>query len=504
MTSLRKSASAGDYRGMQYQMDGALDPRPKRGPDVKIIIQSLKLLPLMEQPNRAVACNPAKMFKSSIQHANDSGSMDTSLEYKPFPTASTVANQRKVAFMDELRVILKENQNVQTKKPNGNGTTPSKLAFANRKNLPKISETNQSTPTICEKYIDVLPLLPMDKKMPASSTPYRPKADSELNNNCTRELNLMTPKTDVRLADADDEPLPSLGDFNRTLVKCFSLTRASCRRMASFRKALRKQECNSEILSPNESPTFQRRSLFTSSLRTNRTSIVSTDEESPLRRQKNIKLKNSKLLNFFRSTKEPSPVKRESDLTQTCNNLSRLLEKSNQSFDDLGCVPLLTKDNIEVHANSYEDGDKTIGWGDKFEFSFICEPSTSDCGEDIAEMDYFPSTNCRKKLPIIPFVKVSPPSIESNKDDIQLRCNDLNVNASPFRRSVSDPALIRLATNNFNVDPIHTADTNAPTHYLNHNNSNANTVSALNKNYTLSSQLPSVGFIFGRKLFNFQ
>lgn len=470
MTSLQKSASTGncDYRqlGMQYQMDGTFDPRPKRGPDVKIIIQSLKLMPIKEHGEkvpRAIACNPAKMFKSSIQHANDSGSMDTSLEYKPLfshENKSRLSQRRNMPFVDELREKLKENKN---SKPNGIGNkvdgngTPSKLPFMNRKNLPETpASTNNSlktdikTPKFCEKYFDLLPLA--GKKMPASSTPFRPKQDSHVNynhDNCDKELNQLTPAADVK-----------------PLVKCFSLTRASCRRMASFRRTAQKPDSVSDILEPN-SPKFERRSLFTASFngRSNRSSIVSTNEISPLQRQKNIRTKNSKILNFFRSSKtitETTPSScHESDLTQTCNNLSRLLEKSGSNVDDLGCTPLLTVDNVDFHTNNSDeinDCDKTIGWDDKFEFSYICEPSTSDIDED-DELSYFPSTNCRKKLPFIPFIKVTAPSIEL--------CDNIkkyHINSSPFRRSASDPALIRLATNynRHNVEAIDASHTNKP------------------------------------------
>lgn len=512
MTSLRKSASTSecDARklGMHYRMDGILDPQPKRGPDVKIIIQSLKLKPVMEHNadvSRAIACNPTKMFKSSIQHANDSGSMDTSLEYKSLSTPENKCqslNRRKLPCVDELREILKENKNLKSTKAeqkNDSNETPSKLPFMNRKNLPEFStdskksiRTDIKTPTICEKHIDLMPLL--DKKMPASSTPFRPKQGDEMNNNCTMELNLMTPSADVQFID-----VPHGGDFNKTLVKCFSLTRASCRRMASFRKSARKQDCKSEILHPS-SPKFERRTLFTSSFNANpnRSSIISTTETSPLHRQKNIKIKHSKILNFFRSSKvnasadnDHASTQHESDLTQTCNNLSRLLEKSNEKFDELGCTPLLTTDNVVLHTSQMEsnsdDCDKAIGWDEKFEFSFICEPSSSDIDElddeDENGLQYFPSTNCRKKLPFIPFVKVSPPSIELSDDEDQLyrnqHPNSCNINSSPFRRSTSDPALLRLATiyNKHSVDSENAFDTNISCF----NCAIANTVSAIHK-----------------------
>lgn len=486
MTSLQKSATDFDCKKirMQYQMDGTLDPRPKRGLDVKIIIQSLKMDPVPVQAtsvSRVIACNPAKMFKSMIQHANDSGSMDTSLEYKPLSTVKKKSelNHQKIPYVDELRQILKENKNTQLNKVNAIGT-PSKLPFANKKNLPetpvdlKIKPKNnpKSMPKICEKFIDTIKL---SKKMPASSTPYRSKQDNETNNNCKGEINLMTPSADVRFIDSDNETTD--GDFNRTLVKCYSMTRASCRQMSSFRKSFRKPDCKLDNFI-STSPKFERRSLFTSSFNgtTNRSSIVSTNEVSPLRRQRNIKMKNSKLMNFFRSSKvnhEDYQTMQPTNLTQTCNNLSQMLAKSDQNFDELGCVPLLTKDNIDYYTGNEDklnDGDKTMDWGDKFEFSFICEPSTSDIGEEDG-LDLFPMTEIEADPTNIPFLRNDPTSIDICEMHHPKKENKINchINSSPFRRSISDPALIRLATiyNKSTFCLNHESDFNDPLDFYN-------------------------------------
>lgn len=462
MTSLQKSASATNCRyAMQYQLNGTLDSRPKRGPDVKFIIQSLKTHPGSEQGtnvSRPIACNPAKMFKSVIQHANDSGSMDTSLEYKPLSKIETIvepSHRRKMPFVNELREILKENKNLRISnfdEKTAGIETPSKFPFANRKNLPnedhkKAKNHVKSVPKMCERFIDTIK---MNKKMPTSSTPYRGMKCDESNNNCEEEINLMTPAAGGRFIDSDVDKID--GDFNRTLVKCFSLTRASCRRMASLRKNMRKPDSQPDILGPS-SPKFERRSLFTASFNgtSNRSSIVSTNEVSPLRRQKNIKVKSSKILNFFRSSKsstdDPS-LRHESDLTQTCNNLTQLLVKSDEHFDELGCVPLLTRGNVDLysdHADDLNDSDSTIGGDNKFEFSYICEPSTSDIDEE-DELEFYPTTKSDNRFTNVPFLRVSPPSIEQCGIQCVRKVNTGNNNSSPFRRSVSDPALIRLAT----------------------------------------------------------
>lgn len=437
MASLQKSLSTSSCDSLKsdMQMDGTLDPRPKRGPDIKIIIQSLKLAPILEQPKiecRAVACNPFKMFKSSIQYANDSGSMDSSFEHKEIYTEqikSKVPQRRKMPCVEEFRQVLQENEQIIRKDKSERNETPSKLPFSNRKNLPTTPTvsndsfgTDIKTPKFCEKLFD---LLPLSKKMPASSTPFRPKPNNEMNNNCEKELNQMIPSVDVK-----------------AMIKSYSLTRVACRQMA----ASRKRECVSSDLSPN-SPIFKRGHLFSSSFhgRSNESPIISSTESSPVLPRKNTV--NSRIAQFLGITK----VNTESDLTQTCNNLSRMLEQSGQTADDLGCTPLLTTDNVDVHTKMNDetnDCDETIIGGNKFEFSFICEPSTSDTDEDI-ELEYFPSTDCRKKLPFIPFSKGSMPPTKL--------CD--NFNSSPFRRTISDPALIRLATNNNNPSNCATENT---------------------------------------------
>lgn len=438
---------------MQYQINSnnnsnMIDTRPKTGPEVKVIIQSLKLqAPIVP---RAIACNPAKMFKSSIQRANDSGSLDTGLEFKSLPSRV----KKNAIYVNELREILKESQNCKIQNENEQNkpivnVTPSKLPFTNRKNLPEPQPNCKVRPQklICEKY--TLTKVHCEK-IPASSTPYRPKTEFKCDNDSIfKKPNSMSPPSSSELdIDTFDDDFDQSRD--RTLVKCFSLTRSSCRRMASFRNSLRKSDSKYVISAPN-SPKFERRSLFTSSLKAkvDRSSIVSTSEVSPLQRQKNIKIKsNSKFLSFFRSNKTTTKPG-ESDLTETCSNLSDLLAKSEEN-DGLGCVPLLTKDNVDLfdHETSVasDDCDKTLGWGENFEFSFLCEPSTSDIEDD----DDFIQPIDSGFENDFPFVRVHPPSEEfvCNSKPRRERHFMENLNSSPFRRSISDPALIRLANKN--------------------------------------------------------
>lgn len=417
MASLKRSVTISERETknlkMQHHLDGTLDPCPKRGPDVKCLIQTLQLGPMTgtSDGEPRSACNPFKMFKSSIQYANDSGSMDSSFEHKEIYTKQIKGKslpRRRIPYIEEMREKLNKNENfnqsVKANKCNGN-ETPTKIPLLNRKNLPE-TPTNVSMKSEMKMstfYEELFDLLPMSnsKKMPASSTPYKPKQDNETNNNCENEKNQMKSTTNVQ-----------------QLIKCYSLTRASSRRMAESQKLNRGLHDTSSNVSA-----FKRATPFSMSFKEN--TKRSTVKDSPIVLPQII------------------VTKHESDLTQTCSNLSRLLEKSDQNVDDLGCTPLLTVNNVNLHSNICDenDCDETICGDDKFEFSFICEPPTSETeSDDEQQFGYFPSTGCRKKLPFIPFIKGSTTP--------KKLCN--NLNSSPFRRTASDPALLLLATNHDN------------------------------------------------------
>lgn len=433
MTPFQKSVTVSDFNHKKHG--------PKRGPDVKLIIQSFKMEPVTNEVmcgSRIITCSTAKMFKSTIKHANDSGSMDTSLEYKPLSTKrNDSVSCRKVTYVEELREILNDNSDINLNRANANRTPP-KLPFANRTNLQetptvlKMKPKNNPVPTICEKFIDTIKL---NRNLPLSSTPYRPKQCKEtINYNTKSNTNLIS---SVQSIDSDTDD-----DFNKTLVKCYSMTRASCCRISSFKKSFLKPDCNSNSFVPTSS-NFERRSQFTSSLNgtEHRSSIVSTNETSPLQRQRNIKLKNPKMLNFFRSSKansDNSELTHRTNLAGTCSNLSQMLAKCDH-FDALGCEPLLTKENINYftrNENELSDCSEPIDWDNNFEFSFTCEPSTSDIGEE-NEFEFLPIIETQHKSSIV---------ICAADKSKKTKQSNYNINSSPFRRSVSDPALITLAT----------------------------------------------------------
>lgn len=409
---------------MNFQTSESVGLRPKTGPNVKAILQSIKTSPYDEN-TRTIACNPAKMFKSLIQRANDSGSMDSSFEHKTLPRPA-LKQAKNSNYVNELRQVLKENKNVESASGKKSVTdeinvTPSKLPFTNRKN---ISGNHIIVPKslICEKHSKT-PLI-LERKMPNSSTPYRSKAGST----SFADMLAMTPPNskfiDFELESPDSS---SDTDLDRTLVKCFSLTKSSCRRLASFRK-----RDKNEMTSPQ----FKRRTTLSSSFAAN----GSVNETSPIQRQQR---KNSKLRDSFRAIIKPREMHderhTENDLTQTCTNLAQFIER----FDDTESE-LLSEHNIDLHNNESGfnvDLERTINEADgKVEFSFICEPSSSDIEDDLNVP--YPNVMKCDIVRDMPSIESIAPSIESSHSSILLT-NILN--SSPFRRSISDPSLVRLA-----------------------------------------------------------
>lgn len=252
---------------------------------------------------------------------------------------------------------------------------------------------------------------------------------------------------------------------NRSLVKCFSLTRSSCRHLASTLKSIRNSTNSQSVMSAPNSPKFERHSIFLSSFNNRRTSRsfsknvefkgnesdASGSETSPLKLEKS---KSSKFLNFFKnrilsSTKicdEPvSPNKIVRNPTFDELNI-KLSEDNVEPDDELGCFPLLIKENIDHHNTKYLDDenisiDPTLTWGDQFEFSYICEPSTSDAEVEDLNKNCF-NANVSKTPELI----LTPPSPTHSNVNVYMygslqRPPKTHEITAEIRRSISDPSI---------------------------------------------------------------
>ena len=115
-------------------------------------------------------------------------------------------------------------------------------------------------------------------------------------------------------------------------------------------------------------------------------------------------LKKSNFLNIFSSTKK---LKRKQSPGKKRHNRRSSSCKKKHS---------LTKENLQKYLNDDENDDKeNIKWGDNFDYSFICEPASSDVDENENSPNYISyntsldSSIEMMKSPLIPSFKIDPP-----------------------------------------------------------------------------------------------
>lgn len=464
-TSLRKSSSTTACQMPMTNSNCVPSQQFRRqNSEIRVVFKTLSPTAL---PNK---------FYSTIKNANDSGALDTSFEMKPlvsFPQNNVQIKQHpscnKCKTWSEKRFLSlrkspcecvkslsKADENsVISSRDGSEPVKPKQSAFRipfsdflinspifRRKVLHGSSTENVKTKSKCETpladkksklhyiYKDEI----FDNKFPTCSTPITTKKVTHNPN--TSLLNLQTPPPDARFIDSDydsesDDKFKSDG-----LAKCFSLSRSSCRSLTATIASLTRTP-----VSAPSSPSPRRYLAGSTPFDASKQST----EVSPLKRQRNIKL--SKNIDIKDYLKAKTAVIRKIDETTT--------PTLNDSSDNLGCRPLLTKENLEVHLSMENkddfDPDLTLNWGDNFEFSFICEPSMSD--DEEADTDATPNNSLLE----IPAVKISPPHAnfgEFNDSDesgdvqrssiIRSRVQGgvTNVLLSPFRRSISDPSFL--------------------------------------------------------------
>lgn len=266
-------------------------------------------------------------------------------------------------------------------------------------------------------------------------------------------------------------------DDNGTLKKCFSLTRNSCRQIASTIKAIRHSNSSQSVMSAPNSPKFERHSIFLSSFNSRRSSRsiqnyienrgdgLTTTQESNLYQKDQTKSlkssKNSKFLNFFKIPTLSASKARGNKRPLGSPSKSPMEEHT----DDLGCFPLLIQENVDTHNVKYFDeeefdGDKTLDWGDRFEFSYICEPSTSD-GEAEDPRRYESKMDLMKTpgLVVTPPSPIDPDEIDGVAETLRRQTKNKRI-LSAIRRSISDSSIFKLMHEQDIVDDPNASFTN--------------------------------------------
>lgn len=306
-------------------------------------------------------------FAALIKNANDSETFNTSLENKT------------ICAKIELKNVHRSDVSVDASA----GTNSDIINLLKNVNVISdnayISGEDHSVETI-----------PMDtsndsytnlKSSVTSSTPV--KLTSESSPSETYQLNLHTPPEDASFIDSDHEPVQQLADVSNNETLKYTHDNGTTPKEFTFKKPI----------------------------------------QSTLRRHKKL-LKEPKVLKFFTNRRrkksrlqyEQRSSKYDSDSSRSTSPLSR--------YHELGCTPLLVTENIQRLYDNAE-------WGDDFDFSFICEPSTSDLENDDENVDSLNTSTYHFEPPCVPTFRITAP--------VDLSQNLKEASVHVLRRSLSIP-----------------------------------------------------------------
>jgi hypothetical protein len=421
--------------------------------DVKFIIKSIIPSTLMtstavvinkQQPN-ATGLNQS--FKTVLKTANDS-SFDNVMESKSIMGRSSVtssddsvrsnsicdsANLRKVSkdsgftqftpSEDEYKVMTSENESGNNNAELADTDDRSKCSFYSSTPLKPINdETNPN------KFVE---------QSPIQVQPYR--------------LNLLTPPQDASFIDSDFE---SMEQDQYSCLVASKQTPSRCRSARTTVLPPRKKFSDSVLhrfAHKMEEPTKPGlpKSASTSFLKDSYSFLEETLKRTPLTIRKTFQKqsdKHAKVMNFFSSKKKDQKPKNE-----TSDMRCRKALMSDCSSGSSRCpspMPLLTKENVQAFEScAYE-------WGENFDYSFVCEPSTSDgeadeempVDEKAAHFTISPDSSYEFQAPLIPVFKIDPPPMACDyARDLIYRHKDAcrfaekTETSQYLRRSASDP-----------------------------------------------------------------
>lgn len=181
--------------------------------------------------------------------------------------------------------------------------------------------------------------------------------------------------------------------------------------------------------------------------------------------------KPSKFMNLFSSTKK---------LKKKQNSLKK--KRSKKSGSGLKRYPL-TKENLKKYLLTEAVDKENVEWGENFDYSFLCEPASSDVDENENSNNYISyntsldSSIEMLKSPLVPHFRIDPPSelsslsrTSSSSSFVNLRrdiyhpaCDYVNHTikcsyaskiaiSTTLRRSISDPMNFTLKKTDFESD----------------------------------------------------
>ncbi|XP_039430667.1 regulator of G-protein signaling loco isoform X4 [Culex pipiens pallens] len=298
-------------------------------------------------------------------------------------------------------------------------------------------------------------------KLP-SSTPIKRSGSEDY------KLNLLTPPADASFIDSDFESMEQ--DQYDTCSSKESL------KLEDTCLCVRKEPKEVEPFNPEElfpEPTHVRETLQTPARVRKTSSTKAFFEEAlktPLALRKRFQKRrsseipkqhsHSNLLQFFSSRKKSTSL----DGVQRPVQAKRSITSDNSSDTSRCASPTLTEENLRRLSNAVRIADlsnRTLVWGENFDYSFECEPSHSDVEEEdepedpddpvatrLVQFNISPDSSFEMQPPIVPTFKIDPPQAINIASEL---AQGLIVE-SCMKRSVSDP--IRLKARSLSCTPL--------------------------------------------------
>lgn len=317
-------------------------------------------------------------FAALIKNANDSETFNASLENKSICSKNDLKN----IHLGDMSAV-DENDGTHSDVINVNNVN------VIGKNTSDISGENEPAGTVPmdisnESYTNL-------EGCVTSSTPVKLIAESDYSE--TYKLNLHTPPDDASFIDSDPEPI----------------RKDECNNPDDNSETLKCNDDNANGITPKD---FFFKKPLQSTIR--RHKKILQEKFFTHRRKKKSRLQYEKRSSEYENIYD-------SDSSRSVSPMSR--------YKELGCKPLLVTENVKRFCDNAE-------WDDNFDFSFVCEPSTSDIENDDECVDAnFNSLNISTynlQAACVPTFRITGP------DDLSRNFKEASVHI--LRRSISNPS----------------------------------------------------------------
>lgn len=367
--------------------------------------------------NRSSFAEIKFVIKSIVPHVfvnkGVDSSFETSLEFKPIllnHNNNKICNKCDLSDYSDVQTKIdfkrQVSNSLETSPVKNDVTKKTKLNFDD--NFDELSfRTNLTTSTPVKLNSLKVPIK-MNQELKSSANHIK---------KYEYKLNLLTPPADATFIDSDFESMEQDRYSSGSSKESLSDERTLIKLMESSKE-------DSEETLKTCSPFSIRKKL-------------------QLQRRTNVKFTgNHKILEIFSSKKKKN----------------RSLNSSIESESDRSFIPLTKANILKYTESSSPQKSKSQNWGENFEFSYICEPSSSDIEDDgifsqskICSLNISPDSSFEAPSIVLPIFKIDPPQ---SPPAMRIACemvrkivtNSLEIKSattSILRRSLSDPATLK-------------------------------------------------------------